>query len=145
VGLLFAVVEDLRSRRIPNLLNASIALAGLAIWTVGLGWWGLLLSGSGLIASLAFGFVPFSRGWMGAGDAKLLAAAGAWAGLAAVPMLIVLTTAAGGVVSLGTVLLADRTARRARGEVNARPRAAQVPYALAIAAGAMLTAWMGGT
>lgn len=144
-GLLFASITDLRTRRVGNLLNASIALAGLSMWTVGFGWRGLVVAGGGLVACLAIGAWPFARGWLGAGDVKLLAAAGAWVGLAWVPMLIVLTAAAGGVVSLATLLLANRSARSAGGDPLTRPRSVQVPYALAIAVGTMLTAWMGGT
>lgn len=143
-GLAFAVGQDLRSRRIGNGLNAAIAAAGLAMWAAGGGWRGLLLSGAGLAACTAIGLLPFGRGWLGAGDIKLLAAVGAWVGLPLVPLLVLSTAVAGGVVSVGTLAFAGQAAAH-RGEILSRPRAAQVPYALAIAAGATVTAIMGGT
>ena len=143
-GLVFAVGQDLRSRRIGNGLNAAIVVAGLAMWAAGGGWHGLLLSGAGLVACTAIGVLVFSRGWLGAGDTKLLAAVGAWVGLPLVPVLVLSTAVAGGVVSLGTLALAGEASAK-RGDILARPRAAQVPYALAIAAGAAVTAIMGGT
>lgn len=136
---------DLRSRRVGNLLCASLALCGLALCTFFAGGRGLLLSAAGLVACLAIGIVPFAKGWLGAGDVKLLAAVGAWVGLPLVPMLLLLTAVAGGVVSLGTLVLAGRSSFRQLGEPTTRPRAVQVPYALAIAAGATLTVIMGGT
>ena len=144
-GLLFATVEDLRARRVGNWLNAAIALAGLSMWTLGAGGRGLLLSAGGLVACLAIGLLPFAKGWLGAGDVKLLAAVGTWVGLPLVPMLLLLTAVAGGVVSLGTLAYARRSSIRQFGEPTTRPKAAQVPYALAIAAGATLTVLMGGT
>jgi len=143
-GLLFAAVEDLRSRRVGNLLNATLALGGMTMWTLFAGGRGLLLSAGGLLACLAIGILPFARGWLGGGDVKLLAAVGAWVGLALVPMLLLLTAVAGGAVSLGTLAYAGRSSLRQLGEPTTRPRAAQVPYALAIAAGATLTVLMGG-
>jgi prepilin peptidase CpaA len=144
-GLLCAVIQDLRSRRVGNPVTACIALLGIAAWTWIAGWRGFLLSGAGLAACLAVGVLPFARGWLGAGDVKLLAASGAWVGVRLVPMLVLLTAAAGGLVSLATLVLAGRSALRQRGAVLDRPLATRVPYALAIAAGVALTLLWSGT
>ena len=79
VGLA-ACVTDFRSRRIPNVLTfgasaAAVVFSGVTNGWAGLGW---ALAGWGVGCAL---FLPwFLLGGMGAGDVKLLAALGAWAG-----------------------------------------------------------------
>jgi prepilin peptidase CpaA len=78
--LVLAAVLDVTSRRIPNWLTAPMALVGLA-WSFwpqsGLTPW-LALAGLGV--GLGLGLVMFVLGAMRGGDAKLLAAVGAWVG-----------------------------------------------------------------
>jgi prepilin peptidase CpaA len=76
----WAAVTDWSSRRIPNWITFSLALAGLArgldpASPVGLG--GAAL---GLGVGFALTFVYFALGAMCAGDVKLLAGVGAWLG-----------------------------------------------------------------
>lgn len=96
LALAAATATDLRSQRIPNALTlptAALALAYHAL-TGGLGgfWFGLTGLGLGLALMLA----PFLFGVMGGGDAKLMAAVGAWIGPELVLAAFVLTSLAGG-------------------------------------------------
>lgn len=92
--LLASAADDLRRYRISNRLTVAMAvlffpaaiLCGLGPLTIGAS---VLL---GCIV-LAVGFGMFSAGWLGGGDAKLIAAAVLWTG-----------TSAGGTFLLATVL-----------------------------------------
>src|SRR5215471_12693389 len=72
-----AVLTDLRSHRVPNLLNLAGLIAGLALQTYTAGLHGL---GDGLLGACVglacFAPLYLLKG-MGAGDVKLLAAVGA--------------------------------------------------------------------
>ena len=78
---LFAVVSDIRQRRIPNALTFPLLAVGL-IWAACFGGLAGLLEALGACALLALPYVLlfiFVGG--GAGDAKLMGAIGAWLGL----------------------------------------------------------------
>jgi prepilin peptidase CpaA len=95
-----AVVSDLRTRRIPNVLTCGTAAVALL---AAFGWGGL--NGFGT-AALAWGlavllFLPvFALRGMGAGDVKLLAALAAWLGPLDTVYLAVFASMAGGLVAL---------------------------------------------
>jgi prepilin peptidase CpaA len=73
-----AVYKDVRVRRIPNALTASLALAGLALAAFGRGPSSLGAACASLGVGLAI-WLPFNLiGLLGAGDVKLFAAASAW-------------------------------------------------------------------
>jgi prepilin peptidase CpaA len=76
-----AGAHDFLTYRIPNWLNAIIALAFLpmAIMT-GMPAEVMLWHGLAAVVILVVGFGLFSGGYIGGGDAKLLAAAGLWFG-----------------------------------------------------------------
>jgi leader peptidase (prepilin peptidase)/N-methyltransferase len=87
---------DMRTFRLPDLLTLPLVLAGLAISALRVQGWpfeaglGALL-GFGIFALL--GQIYFRRRGvegLGLGDAKLLAAAGAWLGWAALPWVVLL-------------------------------------------------------
>ncbi len=78
--LMLACAIDTLQSRIPNLLNASLALAGLALFFYHDGWSGLLSSLTGLSLGLALLLLPWLMGGMGAGDVKALGALGALLG-----------------------------------------------------------------
>jgi prepilin peptidase CpaA len=133
-----AAVTDARERRIPNWLSAS--LAALGALRIGLG----LAEGSGALASmLDFGAAvavfalaagAFRFGLLGGGDAKLLAAGTLWLGAAALGPYLLTTVLAGGVLAL--LFIAWQLAIPAR---RARENRPSLPYAIAIAAGGILT------
>lgn len=103
-----ATVTDLRSRRIPNLLTFPAMLLGICLHATAQGWDGLLFSLSGLGLGLGVMLVPFLFGVMGAGDVKLMAAAGAFLGASAVLKAFLFTSLAGGAYAL--IVLASRPA-----------------------------------
>jgi prepilin peptidase CpaA len=119
-----AVLEDLLRRRISNPISASGVLAGLALGVAGHGWRGLGASLAGALLGLAAFLVFYAMGGMGAGDLKLMAAFGALLGPAGILLAALLAAAAGAVFAAGGALW--------------KPRAASIPYAPAIVAGA----WM---
>ncbi|CAO3433121.1 A24 family peptidase [Azospirillum endophyticum] len=108
---LAAAISDFRTRTIPNwipaLLGVLFAAASLADPAVHPPLWSL----AGAI--LVFGplLLLFARGKMGGGDVKLLTAAALWSGWDQLPVLLLVTVLAGGVLAI--VALARITARRA--------------------------------
>lgn len=81
IGILAACcVTDLKSRRIPNIITGPAMLLALAYHGMTNGLDGLAFAGLGLVLGLAVMLVPFFLGVMGAGDVKLMAAAGAFLG-----------------------------------------------------------------
>ncbi len=154
--LAVAAWRDLGSRMIPDALPAVLLLTGLVVRLRGGG-----IAGAGaslLLATLLFSALAalHARGWLGGGDVKL--AAGLTVGLppAAVPLFLVATGIAGGV--LAALHLALRALPR-RPRHPPRPagllrrvwraerwritRRAPLPYGIAIACGgawALLTA-----
>lgn len=150
LGLAWAVVCDLRRRRIPNVVAASVFVVGLGMRGYDGGFRAAL---SGLAAAVLL-FILLYGAWragaIGGGDVKLAAATGAWVGLAGLPWFVLSTMIAGGVVAGFCYLLARAPARaevRANviltvlhGEMppiaSHRRGHPSVPYAVAIAAGA---------
>jgi prepilin peptidase CpaA len=78
--LVWAAVTDWSSRRIPNWLTFTLALAGVTQAAFGTGPVGLRSSLAGLGLGFALTFIYFALGAMCAGDVKLLAGVGAWLG-----------------------------------------------------------------
>lgn len=98
--LAIACVTDLRAQRIPNWLTYPSMCAALVLHGVLGGADGLVFSISGLGAGLGLMLLPFLMGVMGAGDVKLLAAAGAFMGARSVLSAFMLTSLFGGVYAL---------------------------------------------
>ena len=101
---LVAVVFDLRTRRIPNVLTFGAAAAALiyAVYDGGLS--GLGLAAAGWLAAAALFFPFFALGGTGAGDVKLLAALGAWLGPIESVWLAMFAAMAGGVLGLAVAI-----------------------------------------
>ena len=101
---LVAVVFDLRTRRIPNILTFGAAAAALiyAVYDGGLS--GLGLAAAGWLAAAALFFPFFALGGTGAGDVKLLAALGAWLGPIESVWLAMFAAMAGGVLGLAVAI-----------------------------------------
>ena len=124
----------MRTRRIPNWLTGATAAAGLGLWIQQLGADGLVPWTVGLVVGGVLLAVPYALGGMGAGDLKLLAALGSVGGVGFVLRAAVLTGLAGGLLAIG--VLAMRAWRGPRGWRLGRT---SVPYAPAIATGALVT------
>ena len=152
-----AAVIDVRTQRIPNWLSLPCLVAGLGFSGMTHGWSGLGLSLLGLLtAALVFGIFCYLGG-MGMGDVKLFAAVGAWLGPAQTFAALLYTGVAGGIIAIcwslaggflvqsvrGTAALISGFARRGLQPhetiVLDNPMTRRIPYAPAIAIGAILS------
>ncbi|WP_059410726.1 A24 family peptidase [Cupriavidus basilensis] len=151
-----AAASDMRSHRIPNWLVAAGLLLALALQ--------MTLHGPGqgaqawLTGALA-GFAPYLAlyllGAVGAGDAKLMAGIGAFAGPQAALEIAIASFAVGGLLALAVMLMRKRVRKTLSGigtrllwlplglRANLAGRdklttAARLPYAVAIAGGVVL-------
>ena len=100
---------DFRTRRIPNWLCLAGCIAGISLNASLSSLAGLRFAGLGLGLGFALYFPLWLLGARGAGDAKLLAAAGAIVGPANTLGLFVLAALIGGVVALALILLRGAT------------------------------------
>ncbi len=143
VAMVFAAAFDLLTMTIPN--RISLALAGSFVVVAPLS--GLPLDVIGMhvatgLAVLVAGFIMFARGWVGGGDAKLLAAAALWLGADSLGNFLLAVGVLGGLLS--GVILAFRLyvpARLFSGPawlVRLHGKDNGVPYGLAIGAAALL-------
>lgn len=134
-----AAVQDALQLRISNLLSGAVLLlAVVVIFVVGPEvrlWENLVV----FVATLAVGTFLFSRGGLGGGDVKLLAATGLWFDLEGAFRFLVSTAIAGGLVALIIILIRQFGWSDAAKEryVTLRHRGG-IPYGIAIAAGAAL-------
>jgi prepilin peptidase CpaA len=119
-GILYASWVDFAQRRVPNWLNAALAITGLAVQGLAFGWymhgvgglgWGLL----GLATGFGVLIVPWLMHGMGAGDVKLMAAIGCWLG----PWLTLLSFAVGALIGgLVAVVMIYTTGRTVHALTN---------------------------
>lgn len=128
VMVLAAAVWDLRTRTIPNSLNAAIALLAIPYWWAsGIALWPdvaiQLAMAAGLFALFA---AAFAMGAMGGGDVKLIAALALWLRPDAVLAMLVIMSLAGGALTL--VMLARHRLTKAEHQL-------EIPYGVAIAVG----------
>jgi prepilin peptidase CpaA len=158
-------VTDVRERRIPNLVTGPAMVAGLLLHTICGGWRGLGDAAlSGLIAGGIF-LMFYLAGGMGAGDVKLMAAVGCIAGLSPLPLVLIATALAGGVIALAVSIYHGRLHStlvhvgellQHHGRLGLKPHpdinlsnesTLRLPFALPIAAGCLialcLLAWEG--
>jgi prepilin peptidase CpaA len=98
---LVAVIADVRTQRIPNVLTfGAAAVAFLYGFATG-GFHGLTTSLLGWVVGVALFFPIFALGGMGAGDVKLLGALAAWLGPGDSVYLALFASIAGGAIALG--------------------------------------------
>ncbi len=91
---LYASWIDYAERRVPNWLNALIAVCGLALQAAFFGWSGIGAGLLGLLVGFGVLIIPWLMHGMGAGDVKLMAAIGCWLG----PWLTLISFAAGAIL-----------------------------------------------
>ena len=138
-----AASVDIRYRRIPNWLTASLVVTGLLlnVWQFGLGGGGLALAGAGLGLAVLLPFYAVRA--IGAGDVKLLAGLGALLGPHVLVSVAVYTALAGGVISAVMLAKSGRLWRvLCEVFIEHRPPTrggATAPYAVAIAGGMYLS------
>jgi prepilin peptidase CpaA len=134
-----AAVNDARYYRIPNKICAAMfALFPLFVLTApqSLDWKQHVMV---FFLVLASGFAMFMGHLAGAGDIKLLAVTGLWAGPHLMAVFLVTTAIAGGFVALAMAFLTHMRNRSARRERKSTVAVAKVPipYGIAIAIGGL--------
>jgi prepilin peptidase CpaA len=159
VPLAITIVRaDVRYRRIPNKLVLLILIGGLGLNTVFDGWKGLLASVGGCAVTLVLMLMLYVFGAMGAGDVKLLAAAGSVVGVAHVLPMLMIVALSGGVFALVKMIYVGRVKATMinvfqffygflSGQIAPRvPAAADrvntLPYALPICFGSLLSLFL---
>jgi len=148
--------NDVRYRRIPNLVVLTALIAGFAINISFQGWHGLTSSAVGF----AFGFIPMLLlhifGSMGAGDVKLCGAVGTILGASMMPGTLVLVAILGGILAIYSTLRAGTMLSTLHGVLRifvgilpgwemprfamGRDRRHMIPYGVAIMVGSLLSA-----
>ncbi len=99
-----ACIWDLRFRQIPNFLTASIAVSGLVLATVDGGWSGGGWALAGLLAGGGLFVLPVVLEYVGAGDLKMMAAAGTLLGPLGIFQSVLLGSVFGGVWALAWLM-----------------------------------------
>ena len=129
--LVWAAIVDLRTRTIPDWLNIVIALmAPLFWWASGIDFYPDAVERiCGAFLVFVIFFAMFWLGGMGGGDVKLGTAIALWFAPLATLMFFVITSFAGGFVSVGAWIHHHKF-RRSEGKT-------EVPYGVAIAFGGL--------
>lgn len=101
-AMALAAASDLFSMTISNRICIGLAAAffAMALWN-GMEPWSILMHASAGFAVLVLGFGLFAMGWLGGGDAKLLAATATWLGWSALVEYALVASLLGGVLTLG--------------------------------------------
>ena len=146
--MIVAALTDLTSRRIPNWIPG-LMLLGFALLAIATGMDLATLGGSlgvGLIA-FAIGFALFAMGQMGGGDVKLIAASLPWYGWSAAALgyfasfsiygaLLTIVFLVRRIPAVQFALVSNPYSARFAGQAEG---GREVPYGIAIAAGALAT------
>ena len=154
--LTLACVSDWRTRRIPNLVVAALAVCGVILAIATKSWAaGLTHAGVGAIVGLAIWLPFYALRTLGAGDVKLFAAASTYLGPHAAVEAALYTALYGGVIAFvfmiiqsgwtSTLLRVSHSIQQPallRNEPTSRLR--RLPYAFAITAGVLTAAWWPG-
>src|SRR4026209_2648887 len=142
------IYQDVKYRRIPNIVVLTALVAGIGINIFFDGWHGLLDS----LLGFGLGFVPMLLlhifGAMGAGDGKLGGAVGAILGVGLMPITLVLVAILGGILAIYMTLRAGTMLSTMHGVLRifvgirpgwemprfamARDRRHTIPYGVAI-------------
>jgi prepilin peptidase CpaA len=146
-GCCAAAFCDVRSRRVPNWLTGSMALAAIVLHALG-GWKSLSIALAVMAALTILGTLVYSRGGIGGGDVKLAIAG---SGLLSYPLFVpflLYTALAGGALAVLYVVfrpgsrpsLSRTIALAAGGLQGISSKRETLPYAVAFAIGAILVA-----
>ena len=100
LGTGLAAIVDLRTRKVPNVVTASLASTGVLVSFAGIGHVGFVASLLGLGLGVALMLPGHLFGATGAGDVKLFAAVGAFLGPAGILSAFLYTAIAGGVLAV---------------------------------------------
>lgn len=140
-AMAFAAATDLLTMTIPNRLSLGLCAAFLLVApAAGLAWQDMLTHLAAGALMLLVGIAMFSMGWVGGGDAKLLAAASLWLGFEPMVLFLGYVAIFGGV--LAVAILAYRSVPAGAlplpsWALRLHAKGAGMPYGVAIAAGAL--------
>jgi prepilin peptidase CpaA len=153
---LVATREDIRTRKVPNIITGPALLLGVGAHLVLGGTSGALSALAGALLAGAVLFPGWLVRWMGAGDVKLMAAVGAWLGFPSSLFAVLAALVAGGVIAVmvavrrgilgrslrAAALLIPGLAARVGGPGPAPAESGfRFPFALAILAGSLFALW----
>ncbi len=130
-----AAVKDARSFLIPNYISLSLLILFFLYAFSSpkpVDW---ILHAATFVVIGTLGFFAFLMKWIGAGDAKLLAAGSLWAGIGLIDVFLLATVFAGGVEAL--VILAAAYAKNRKATEKTPLSQTRVPYGVAIAVGGL--------
>jgi prepilin peptidase CpaA len=140
----YAAASDLLTMTISNWVSIALAVGFLLLAPLAAG---MDVAAIGMHAAagatlLAIGFLLFTFGWVGGGDAKIAAAAALWLGVGYTVEFVVWTSIIGGALSLILILVKHRLspalAVRYAWLHRLHDPNTGVPYGLALGAAAML-------
>jgi prepilin peptidase CpaA len=156
LGVLVATVIDIRTRRIPNALTATMAGIGVGLAAVGISGISLGASMAGFVVGMALMMPGHMLGATGAGDVKLMAAVGAIIGPGLTVTAFLFTALAGGVLAVIVAARRRRLAATFAGtgrliasptdaprEIRSAAPGSRFAYGPAIAIGSVLAALVG--
>lgn len=149
------IYQDVKYRRIPNVVVLTALIAGIGINTYFSGWHGITNS----LLGFGIGFVPMLLlhifGAMGAGDVKLCGAVGAILGVGLMPITLVVVAIVGGILAIFITLRAGTMLSTMHGVLRifvgilpgwemprfatARDRRHTIPYGVAIMVGSLIS------
>jgi prepilin peptidase CpaA len=151
-----ATIVDIRTRRIPNALTATMAGAGIGFAAAGISGLSIGASLAGVLVGLALMLPGHLLGATGAGDVKLMGAVGAIVGPGLTVTAFLFTAVAGGVLAIvvaarrrrltatfagtGRLIAAPTDAPR---ELRTAAPVSRFAYGPAIAVGSILAALVG--
>lgn len=143
IAMIFAGLRDLTTMTIPNWLTLTLAVvffAAAAMTSMPLAEIGLNTVVG--FAVLVIGMILFAQGWIGGGDAKLMAAVALWVGWAQALPYFLVASILGGALTLAILgyrnLPLPAFVMRHDWALRLHDRAEGVPYGLALAAAALL-------
>lgn len=142
VVMILAALSDLFTLTIPNRLSIILVavffpvayLAGLSLESVGMH----VLAGFGI---LVVGFMLFTTGTLGGGDAKLMAAAGLWVGVGPLSQFFLYCALIGGALAVAILLyrrLPETALAGPQWALRLHEKKTGIPYGIAIAGAALM-------
>ncbi len=142
IAMVYAAASDVMTMTIPNRISVALAAGFLAIAVLG----GFTMqqflthvaTGAGV---LVVGVIMFSRGWIGGGDAKLLAAGALWFGYEQLYDYVLLATIVGGALAVIIILyrqfVPPMWVSGQEWAVRLHDKSCGIPYGVALAGGAL--------
>ena len=156
LGVVAATIVDIRTRRIPNALTATMAGVGIGLAASGVSGISLGAAAAGMLVGFALMMPGHLLGATGAGDVKLMAAVGAIVGPGLTVTAFLFTAIAGGVLAIVVAARRRRLAATIAGtgrliaaptdaprELRTAKPVSRFAYGPAIAVGSVLAALFG--